>query len=87
MYRHPIWGGTHGFFQNFLGLQVPSVSQVNVGFCDWVYIAGSVELAGRVHQGGAGGTAFVGINALSTAGTKKGVRLQAAFKKGAVNLR
>ena len=38
--------GAQGFLQDFLGLQIAAVGQVDIGFGDWVYISGCIQLVG-----------------------------------------
>ena len=51
---HALRRRAQRFLQDFLGLQVAAVSQVHVGLGHRIDVAGSVELAGRVHHGRAG---------------------------------
>ena len=73
-------------FQNLFRLQVAAIGQVDVGFCNRVHIAASIQLAGRVGHGRAarGHFAVGGVDALTTAGAEERVRLNAAFHEGTV---
>ena len=73
-----------GFLEDFLGLQVAPIGEVDIGFCHRVDIAGGIKLARRIHHGRAGDAGFIGVDALAAAGAKEGVGLQTAFQEGAV---
>ena len=79
--------GPHRFLEDFLGLQIASVGQVDVRFRDRVDVASSIELARRIHHRRSGGAGLVGIDPLTAASSEEGVRLQPAFQERAVNLR
>ena len=76
----------HRFLQNFFGLLVASISEIDIGFGHRIHIACSIELARGVRHGGGCGIIFAGVNALSAAGAKKGVRLQATLKERTVHM-
>ena len=69
------------FFQNFFGLQVASVSQVNIRFGHGVDIISRVELAVRIHQRGAIGGAVMGVHTLPATGTKERLWFHVAFQE------
>ena len=81
MNGHALRTGAHGLLEDFLGLQVASVGEVDIGFGYRVHIAGGVKLAGGIDQGRARGVAFLGVYVLAATGAKEGVGLQAAFQK------
>ncbi len=84
---HPRRRGAQGFLEDFFGLQVASISQVDVGLGHRVHIAGRIELAGRIHHGRTGGSGLGRVDALAAAGSEERIGLQAAFEEGAVHLR
>ena len=60
------------FLQDFLGLQVAAIGQINVCLRHGIHIAASIELARGVGHGRAGRHFAVGgIHALSAAGTEE----------------
>ena len=75
--------GAQGFLEDFLGLQVAAIGQVDIGLGHGVHIA-RIKLAGRVVHGGAGQLArCAGVHALAAAGAKEGVGCKLAVAKGA----
>ena len=81
---------TQGFLEDFLGLHVAAIGQVNVGFGDRVDVASGVQLAGRVSHGGSATTdraSVLCVHSLAAAGAEEGIGLQAAFDESAVQRR
>ena len=73
------------FLEDFLGLEVAAVGQVDIGFGQRIHVAG-IELAGRVLHGLARHLAAAGrgVHALAAAGAEEGVRRQLAVAQRAV---
>ena len=83
---HALRRGAHGLLQDFLGLQVAPVGQVDVGLGHRIDIADGVELAQRIaHRrraaGGGVGGGLAGVDALAAAGAEEGIGLQPAFQE------
>ena len=71
-HRQPVGRGAHGFLEDFLGLQIPAVGQVDIGLGHRVDIADGVELAERVaHRAGIAVAAVAGVDPLAAAGTEE----------------
>ena len=73
--------------QDFLGLQVASVGQVDIGFGHRVDVvnANALKLAGCGDHGGLGCGAVMGIDILTAADRKVGVRTDPVIEHDAVN--
>ena len=70
-----------GFFEDLLGLQVASISQIDICFRDGVDIAGRIKLAGRIRQGRASGRLIGGVDSLPATGAEEGIGLELAFEE------
>ncbi len=73
-----------GFLEDFLGLQVAAVGQVDIGLGQRVDIAARVELARRIGRGQGGGGILLGVDVLAAAGAEERIRRQLAFQEAAV---
>ena len=78
--------GAKCFLQNLLGLQIPAIGQVNVGFGYWIDIVCRVELAWGINHGRTSRRSFVGIHTLPATGAEERIRAQTALQKGAVHV-
>ena len=79
-----FWRTAQGFFEDFLCLQIATISQVNVGFGHRIHVTDGVELAQRVAHGRRASRRITGVDTLTTTCTKEGVRLQTAFQEGSL---
>ena len=55
MHGNPGGMRQQGFFQNFFGLHVAAIGQIDVGLGHGIHIARRVKLAGRIGHGGLAG--------------------------------
>ena len=79
--REALGVAAHRLLEDFLGLQVAAVGEVDVGLGDRIDVADRVELRQRVghRRRAAGGIA--GVDALAAAGAEERVGLQAALEE------
>ena len=84
---HALGVVAQSFFEDFLGLHIAAIRQIDICFGHRVDVAARVELARRVRHGRCprAQVALGGVHALATAGAKKRITLQAAFHDGGVS--
>ena len=78
--RHPVRCVAQSLLEDFLGLQVAPVGQVDIGLGHWIDIADRIDLAQRIAQRARAGR-VAGVDLLTAAGTKERVGLLSAREK------
>ena len=78
---HALGGAAHRLLQDFFGLKVAAVGEVDIGFGDRIDVPDRVELAERIAHRRRRTTCVARVDALAAAGAEERVRLQAAFEE------
>ena len=81
------WVRAQCFLEDFLGLQVATVGQVDVGLGHGVNIISRIKLAGGVNHGRTAGAVVACVYALAAARSEKRIRLKPALQVSTIDLR